>query len=301
MSPSTPGSPNGSPLGDAVAHSFRKTISTLQKWECGSGADEPDILRVAFTDDDQHRLPHHVLQYDPLLNALNCTPEGGLKGSEYQCSDDFSESTEGDQMRRLSSWGTYGTLESVELNRDTRLFDDDGRPIDPIIMEKQRENRQKNSSTKPRLVKFAYPPVTSLKQCPRLDPEDIDHLFFTTQELDQYEEDRRQTNVVDDVEIVAVSTSSGSTDDEEELPPTNKFGRYIPSPTKHKNKKNNTAASSNQHSNAAVESAPTKKPKRKPVPSSPRSPHSVSPNKGKDSRRLLKSVQIFLRERSTAA
>lgn len=266
--PTTP-KPNGSPLGDAVAHSFRKTITSLQNWECGTrGQEESDFLRIAFTEDEP--------RFDPIITALYCSPDG-LK-DEFQCNgDDLSETTEEDQMRRLSSWGTYGTLESVELNRDAR-FDDDGRPIDPKLMEKARENRQR--ITRPRLVKFAYPPVTSLRQCPRLEPEDINQLFFTTQELDQYEEDRRQTNVVDDVEIVAVSTSSGSSDDDsDDIPPANKFGRYIPSPTKQKKKSIETAR------------------KQKKRPTSPRSPT----EKGKESRRLLKSVQIFLRERSTAA
>ena len=145
------------------------------------------------------------------------------------------------QMRRLASWGTFGTIGTTDsLDTNPMLMDphnhnhnmmyttdDDGRPIDPQIIEKAKQrNRAKlqqqqqqalagdhkhalSTSTAPkkRSVKFAYPPITSLKQCPRIDPEELDVLFFSDEELATYEHDRRSTGVIDDVEIVAISTS----------------------------------------------------------------------------------------------
>ena len=44
-----------------------------------------------------------------------------------------------------------------------------------------------------------------MKQFPRHDPENIPNLFFTEQELDQIECDRYSTMSTDDIEIVAVT------------------------------------------------------------------------------------------------
>jgi hypothetical protein len=171
--------------------------------------------------------------------------------------DDDDDQYEYDQqMRRLASWGTFGTIGTTDSldtnpilidynnsnnNNNTVLYtiDDDGRPIDPQIIEKAKQRnraklQQKHSqagdhnktkstigTTPPkRSVKFAYPPITSLKQCPRIDPEELDILFFSDEELATYEHDRRSTGVVDDVEIVAISTSFSDHDNTNTAPST---------------------------------------------------------------------------------
>ena len=163
-------------------------------------------------------------------------------GEQLRCAvaDDASESTETAQLHRLASWGTYAT----------------------------HDDKKKR---KPASVQFAYPPISSLKEVPRMAPEELDALFFTTEELDLYEQDRRQTTTVDDVEIVAVSTSSLSADENE----FNSFGGYVPTPKKPRGRQ-----------------LARERPRRKLTPHAPR--------KTADGR-LLKSVQIFLRERSTGA
>ena len=182
-------------------------------------------------------------------DLLQCAPPGSGRGgvddaatmSDSYNDDDESDDDEYDQqMRRLASWGTFGTIgttDSLDINyrnmehsnfnggSTVYTIDDDGHPIDPQIVEKSiQRNRAKqqlqqqvgdhtnkySSTAKPkkRSVKFAYPPITSLKQCPRIDPEELDVLFFSDQELATYEHDRRSTGAVDDVEIVAISTST---------------------------------------------------------------------------------------------
>jgi hypothetical protein len=130
--------------------------------------------------------------------------------------------------------------------------------------------------------------------------------------------------MVDDVEIVAVSTSSlsrdeGSANGEEDVSySNNKFGRYVPSPTKkgkqrHGSKGGNPYATSGTGSNTALtpgsgSSASHKQQQQQQLQALPpdqqqqqqsssattsQHPATTSP------KRLLKSVQIFLRERST--
>jgi hypothetical protein len=91
---------------------------------------------------------------------------------------------------------------------EAALFDDEGNAINPVLLEKakrHREQRKKKKGRK-RLVKFDYPPISSLRECPRADPADLPNLFFTEDELDQIEDDRFNTKTADDVEIVAISS-----------------------------------------------------------------------------------------------
>lgn len=102
-------------------------------------------------------------------------------------------------------------------------LDDEGRPINPILLKKTKDfikrqhdangGRPSSSSNNPirrrrrrKVVQFEYPPIKSLRQYKRPDPEDLPKLFFTEGELDQIEEDRYNTMSTDDIEIVAVSS-----------------------------------------------------------------------------------------------
>lgn len=177
-----------------------------------------------------------------------------------------SEEADEMQMRRLTSWGTIGTDGSIvtcesstSLATETErgaspCVDDDGNPINPVLLEKTIAASQKRRPKRKRLVKFEYPPVSSFRQCERIDQEDVDKLFFTEEELDQYEEDRYQTAVADDVEVVAIAPSLEG---------------------KQKALINSGAMATG----------------------TPKS--DVNGNKKVSSPRLVKSVQIFLRERST--
>ncbi len=184
-----------------------------------------------------------LLQCAPPVSGRGGVDDAATMSDSYN-DDDESDDDEYQQMRRLASWGTFGTIgttDSLDINHRNmehtnvngssivHMIDDDGHPIDPQIAEKSiQRNRAKlqqqqqvgdhtnkySSSAKPkrRSVKFAYPPITSLKQCPRIDPEELDDLFFSDQELATYEHDRRSTGAVDDVEIVAISTSTSDDD-----------------------------------------------------------------------------------------
>lgn len=207
------------------------------------------------------------------------------------------------QIRRLTSWGTVDTFDNLssalslsmtgsssttgsmtEGDASTIQFtDDDGHVIPPEIVE-QVQKRRREKRRRQRVVRFDYPPIKSLRECPRHNPDDLPDLFFTEEELDEIEADRTSTVTADDIEIVAVGNVS---------PSSSSLG----SPKKSENQK-------------SPPSSPTTPPlKRKPRSSSP---HPSRPAKGsynknqtEDSRspqsdpRLIKGVQIYLRERST--
>ena len=102
------------------------------------------------------------------------------------------------------------------------IVDDDGNEISSEMitsLKARREQRaaaaasaagtsqrtKKTSSSRRRVVQFDYPPISSLRECPRHDPADQGKLFFSEEELDELEEDRIACKMVDDVEVVAVS------------------------------------------------------------------------------------------------
>jgi hypothetical protein len=267
-------------------------------------------------------------------------------------------------------------------------YDDDGNLIDSKIMEGTRKKMEKvkrmQKKYRKRVVKFEYPPITSLKQCPRTDPDDIPHLFFSEEELDMYEDDRRSTFTVDDVEIVAISTSLSEENDPilkaennasprrtstgmESTTPTSaatasfasdSFRNYVPTPknSSGQNRKSNSSSSarfsgspspsnhdgSTKRPSTPVSSRPATPNSRPATPVAPKSstpssfsgrpptpsyndtsssqhggsstefpfnedtqdnhipsPPSVASTPKKKEKRLLKSVQIYLRERST--
>ena len=132
------------------------------------------------------------------------------------------------QLRRMTSWNTLETNATLDtantgvsyLTEGTdapaqTIYDDDGNPIPNILVDLTKEMRQKRTRRK-RVVKFHYPPISSLKECPRPDPDDLPNLYFTEDELNQIEDDRISTTVADDVEVVCVSSSEST---ESQQPP----------------------------------------------------------------------------------
>jgi hypothetical protein len=185
---------------------------------------------------------------------------------------DTIQEDENNQIRRLASWGTVQTFQTIDTSlqtidtsllsresattsssafvHETRPFhDDEGHPIDPKLLQWSHQDGRKSkasSSSRRKVVKFEYPPISSMKVIPRPDPRDLKHLFFTERELDQIEDDRYSTMSTDDVEIVAVSSKA------DEIGASSSFSRR-------------------SHHNAEQD----------------------------DKQRLVRGVQIFLRERST--
>jgi hypothetical protein len=100
--------------------------------------------------------------------------------------------------------------------RSLPLRDDDGNVIDPALLESRSRHHRKakagTSRRKTRIVQFEYPPVSSLRQCPRADPNDLPSLFFTEAELEVFERDRESTYTADDIEIVAISSPASTKD-----------------------------------------------------------------------------------------
>jgi hypothetical protein len=309
---------------ESLVYTFRNTLHSIHEWAtnqkgtaCGdsnTSSDERVIVfengKLGWTDKDSFG-ETKTSDEATYFNVLRCTAKDITAAARrsFNCpatSDDLSCTSEDDQMRRLGSWGTFGTLatnESLETTADASLkYDDDGHRIDPVILEKAKQNREKFRLRK-RAVKFAYPPITSLKQCPRVDPTDLDRLFFTTEELDTYENDRRSTGTVDDVEIVAVSTSIS---DEVSAPQGGHESASHTTPTVESisdgSQKSGLAKylspkSNSRHCDAASTTyrGTVGKQLRR---GTPRSSDGAGLEKPKE-KRLLKSVQIFLRARST--
>jgi hypothetical protein len=197
------------------------------------------------------------------------------------------------------------------------LHDDDGCLIDPALVEaalKTKKKKKKRRGRRKKVVKFDYPPISSLRQYTRPAPEDLPKLFFTEHELDQIEDDRYSTMSTDDIEIVAVSSKEnpGATSADE-------GDDAIDAKAKASKKKPVSFGSSPK---ASAEHEPGMKPVkgRSGTPDrrrtcgdasekSPSKADKLTANNNKNSgeepegpsspRRLVKGVQIYLRERST--
>ncbi|KAG7367683.1 hypothetical protein IV203_030354 [Nitzschia inconspicua] len=238
------------------------------------------------------------------------------------------------------------------------LEDDHGNAIDPVLLEKtqkmkqqqrlqqqQQQHQQQEATTssnnktnvarnkdgrkvkrkkrRAKVVQFDYPPIKSLRQYIRPDPEDLPNLFFTEQELDQIEEDRYCTMSTDDIEIVAVSSKlSSSSDDENEndnkTPKSTTIGggtnnnketsvekRDSPSPSEPNEHglKSAKGRSGTPHRRRQASSSELSSELDVDVDKSKRSSSGGGGAKSPSckSPRLVKGVQIYLRERSTGA
>ena len=138
-----------------------------------------------------------------------------------------------------------------------------------------------SSSKENHQVQFHYPPITSVRLRPRTESDEINLLFFAPEELDEIEDDRLDTRATDDVETLAVGEIRSSTA--------------------------SSAASTfdydDQDSALMIEGIGYSKVVRSPKQAtSPR--QSLSPRKNDRSsggKRLIRGVQIMLREKSTRA
>jgi hypothetical protein len=332
---------------------------------CGKVTDNPEETEIEVRDDDQKHSLLHVFtactaDSSPLSSVQNFVneavrtpcPRSPRKATREEddtrtsIAFDSQDDDESQQMHRLLSWetngtfGTIGTHQSIiswnEIDPFVPAVDDYGNPIDPRLLEKTIESSHKRIVKRKRLVKFDYPPVSSIRECPRAAKEDLPNMFFSEKELDQFEDDRISTWVADDVEIVAVASSLSDNDQVEVVTSAPEElqirqdrqarlgANYVPTPRRKKAtaqvgfpfdeasfNEREAAGASNKSYTSASRRTPTPAHRR---PSNPRtttttaevvtspagadiSPSSASNHEFKD-KRLIKGVQIFLRERS---
>jgi hypothetical protein len=260
---------------------------------------------------------------ESLIAALSpCIRDSESEESDFEerTADRFiqtaSEEDEIDQLRRLGSWDTNGTFGTIGTNLSSStlsmndlytnfspVFDDDGNEIDPKLLQKTIESSKKRHSQRKRLVKFDYPPVSSMRECPRVDEDDLSKVFFAEGELEQFENDRISTNVADDIEIVAVASSSSSEQDlspaqgtAENTPQDRLASNYVPTPRRKRSSREESTTfeyANNAKGKFSIHRHHT------PNGDSPiyRSGNSNLVPRRKE-KRLIKSVQIYLRERS---
>ncbi|CAJ1941455.1 unnamed protein product [Cylindrotheca closterium] len=168
-----------------------QTVASIKEWSGGATG-------------NHHHDPHELWKY--AASSRDDDEDDNTIGTY----DTLQE--ENNMIRRLGSWNTIntmettGTLDTANTQGETRFEDDDGNIIDPKLLEKAKKAREMRRPTREKLVKFDYPPVKSMRQFPRHDPENLPNLFFTEQELDQIECDRYSTMSTDDIEIVAVTS-----------------------------------------------------------------------------------------------
>jgi hypothetical protein len=276
--------------------------------------------------------PHMKKVTESVFKAVNGDINGARdlwKVSESDKEDDIISTgsydtlqEENNQIRRLASWNTINTMVTTGTNGtcetgvslgtegsplEVRIgaSDNDGNPIEPCLLSKTQQTREKR---KPRrrgkVVKFDYPPIKSLRTCPRPNPEDLPELFFTEIELDQIEDDRYSTMSTDDVEIVAVANKLL-----EHRAEASKFSR-CKSPRSQKGAKFAVGSPSKRSAidgrdppepgwKSSKDRASTPRPRRNDGDRDSQISSAMPPKSPKSNERLVKGVQIYLRERST--
>jgi hypothetical protein len=228
-------------------------------------------------------------------------------------------------------------------------MDDDGNPISAEAMKdhllrkqvtnklseaasgdkkKRKKKKKKKKKKRNKVVGFEYPPISTMKEIPRITSEERKKLFFTEDELEEYEADRRY-NVSDDVEVVAVEGSDSEDDesetdseeDDDDDDDEDSIDKWITGKNDTYGKQGNTSAlrqgryanNNNQESATAKQTGESNR-----APSTPRArsnkseddnqqPPSLTTsktcsnsNEGEGRGKKLKGVQIYLRQRSKA-
>ena len=206
-----------------------------------------------------------------------------------------------------------GNHHLIQGNENTAYRDDEGNPIDPALANLGKKKKKRKPRRK-RVVKFAYPPIKSLRQYERPDVEDLPNLFFTEQELDQIENDRYSTMSTDDIEIVAVASkeSSSSQNGDDALggmaAASSNTSKKKSKEEEHEKKYEKgfkpvkgRSLTPNRRRMSGGDSGSDKKKKASKNKQSPsKSDNDDTNEEGPTSpRRLVKGVQIYLRERST--
>lgn len=237
---------------------------------------------------------HNVHQFSDLKESLYNLHQ---TDSETIFSMDTAVEDEMLQMRRLASWGTNATNDTLDTEtyygEQGTVTDDDGRVIPTVLLETANKRREKRMRT--RVVRFDYPPISSLRECPRHNPDDLPDLFFTEEELDEIEADRSSAVYADDIEIVAVASAKS-------------LDSYSLSNTPERSR---SSDSFDRRGGGSGNFFPPSKLSRKPRSSSPhpRRPakgswseppsDSIAKSSSREDPRLIRGVQIYLRERST--
>lgn len=219
MSPPSSSSPSRKA---GLAQGVQNLVNPL--FACGGGFVErarhvsPERKRFVFhSNKEQQEETRHL--WDPIMMALG---RGSYDDDESLYSLDTQAEDERQQLQRMTSWATNGSMETTGTIRtqgtcDTARthgevatldlpVDDEGNLIPQSLLDAAERRRQKRKARRKKVVKFDYPPIRSIRECPRAAPEDLPNLFFTEEELDEIEEDRENTKAADDVEIVAIDS-----------------------------------------------------------------------------------------------
>ena len=223
--------------------------------------------------------------------------------SETVFSMDTTIDDEMNQLHRLASWGTNATTDTFDtetyIGERGAITDDDGRLIPAALLETANKRREKRTRT--RVVRFDYPPISSLRECPRHDPDNLSDLFFTEEELDEIEADRSSAHFVDDIEIVAVASARSSESEALSVGQSPRQSRSADSIESKKGNQGSPSALSRKPRSALPH--PRRPAKGSWVESSSSfqggSSSGNPSSSSRESTRLIKGVQIYLRERST--
>ena len=295
-------------IGAAVEHCIGGQIQQIQRELERTGS--TDTLDTYDTlDTTQQQLLHEV----NLLNRMNSWETNGTFNTAGTMNTAYTSATIDTADAPLFAEKASEKNKTVVVDADDENVSSGQAPtpLKPTTTVKHLKKRKKRKKKKrEKVVNFQYPPISSMKACPRATSEERKSLFFTESELDVYEYDRKN-NICDDVEIVAVEFSdsesssvgdekseitnnSGNTDqaiDETAQPkiiPTLREGKYSKKFFDHSQTTCSGSPSAHESSQADLNH-----PRRSALSSKTKDPSAVSGNSGK-----IKGVQIYLRQRS---
>ncbi len=185
-------------------------------------------------------------------------------------SEDTTFDGEKSLLQRAVSWNTLETEPNLSHNDSCDCKTNE-------ISTDMESNCKLLSSSPTKRVQFQYPPITSVRLRPRTESYEIKKLFFDAEELEQIEDDRLETNAVDDVETLMVG-------EEWNVVPTCTSSTVTPSLDDVEIEMGATSLLIGDHV----------------VLKSPRTPSNGDSVQGQNgTRRVVKGVQIMLREKST--
>ena len=140
-------------------------------------------------------------------NERSVYKELNLNASQSLDTVDAQLIHEYERLNRMNSWETNGTFGTVGTTGTTTTTATQKSVETSKSRSSSRSRNKKMKKTKrKKTVAFEYPPISSMKECPRITNEERKLLFFTEEELEEAERDRK-SNISDDVEVVAIQKS----------------------------------------------------------------------------------------------
>ena len=222
-------SSGGGRQGDALSSSNAQAVHRFSTAATTASVDDSSMVSQHTFDTKEERLEEEM-QHLERMTSWNTLGTLNTFGTNNTRADDAATD---DNINALGMLGLDDSQDRPVGDKGNNnigapkapIVDDDGNEISSEMLmdlKARRERmavattgtddsqRMEKTATRRRVVQFDYPPISSLRECPRHDPEDQNKLFFSEEELDELEEDRMACKMADDVEVVAVAAMAPS-------------------------------------------------------------------------------------------